>query len=88
MVRRSIIVVLALTAFAVTPSVAQGLKERSTLSDRTDRSMKETNPAREPTTKGANCSCPRGAAPAIPCGACVDGMTCTGNNRAPVRNAC
>jgi hypothetical protein len=64
---------------------AQGVKERSVL---TDRSLKETNPARESATKRAACSCPRGGAPAIPCGACVDGMTCTGNNRTPVRNAC
>jgi hypothetical protein len=88
MTYRTSILVLALMAFAVPPAMAQGLKERSTLSDRTDRSMKETNPARESTTKGTGCSCPRPGASPIQCGACVDGMTCTGNNRLPVRNAC
>ena len=88
MIFRSTVVALGLMAFAATPLHAQGLNERATQSDRTDRAMKETNPARDPATKGAACSCPRVGASPIQCGACVDGMTCTGNNRAPVRNAC
>jgi len=75
----------AIALAAASPLQAQGVRERSVL---TDRSLKETNPARESATKRAACSCPRADAPAIPCGACVDGMSCTGNNRTPVRNAC
>ena len=88
MIFRSTVVALGLMALAAAPLHAQGLKERATQSDRTDRAMKETNPARESVTKGAACSCPRLGASPIQCGACVDGMTCTGNNRAPVRNSC
>lgn len=89
MIYRSSIAALTLMVFAATPLQAQGVKERaSSQSDRADRITKERNPARESSTKGAACSCPRAGAPAIPCGACVDGMTCTGNDRPPVRNAC
>jgi len=83
MICRVSILGLAFAVMAVTPLHAQGVKERSV---QTDRNLRETNPARESVVKGAVCSCPRAGAPAIPCGGCVDGMTCTGNNKALVRN--
>jgi hypothetical protein len=87
MTYRSSIVALALMALAAAPLHAQGLK--ATQSDRTDRAMKETNSARDPVTKGAACSCPRaGGASPIPCGACVDGLTCQATTRTLVRKTC
>jgi hypothetical protein len=88
MIFRSIVVALGLMALAATPLHAQGLKERATQSDRTDRAMKETNPARDPVKKGTACSCPRVGGSPIPCGACVDGLTCQATTRTLVRNAC
>jgi hypothetical protein len=87
MIHRSSLVFLALVAFAVTPSLAQGLKERSTLSDRADRSMKESA-TRQSATKIAPCLCaPVGAGSPIGCGVCVGGKMCTENN-APLRKPC
>jgi|EndMetStandDraft_8_1072994.scaffolds.fasta_scaffold63303_2 hypothetical protein len=89
MIFRSTVVVLGLMALAAAPLHAQGLKERATQSDRTDRAMKETNPARESGVKGTPCSCSRGSAAApIACGACVDGLTCQATTRTLVRKAC
>ena len=85
MICRLSIVGLAFAVLAVTPLHAQGVRERSV---QTDRNLRETNPARESVVKGAVCSCPRAGAPAIPCGQCVGGLSCPGNNKAPVRNAC
>ena len=88
MTYRSSILVLALMAFAVPPAMAQGLKERSTLGDRTDRSMKATNPARETTTKGTGCSCPRPGASGHSVRSVRRRHDVHGQQPRPVRNAC
>lgn len=86
MIYRSSIAALALMVFAATPLQAQGVKERaSSQSDRADRITKERNPARESSTKGAACSCPRPGASPIPCGPCNGGFLCSGNDQKPVR---
>ena len=85
MICRLSILGLAFAVLAVTPLHAQGLKDRSV---QTDRNLKDTNPARDPVVKGAACSCPRAGCPCHPVWTVRRRLSCPGNNKAPVRNAC